>query len=174
MKQRTKRGGSMVGFIVACLIGAILLVGGVYVVKHTNWFHQNPTTKVRTQPVAVNTDKKSSSNNKNSVSSSPDKSASTTKRKTQPTPTKAAAPHKAKSEPKKSSRVTTHSATPTTSQSSSSDSSTTSDLPHTGPSGVLASIIGSGFLTAALLMYMRSRRLIRPFDLSGKPRYNRG
>lgn len=163
MKQRMQRGGSIVGFIIACIIGAVILVGGVYTLRHVGWFDQ--TNSDGTSKVATTSEKQSGekspdqhSTKKETSKSSDQKATKTHKsdKKTTKKSSKTIAPEKSKTAEKPS---THHKTTSNTSDTTAIDQTPAVDLPHTGPADVLASVLGIGFLTAAILAYERSRHL---------------
>lgn len=155
MKQRMQRGGSIVGFIIACIIGALLLVGGVYALRHVSWFSetsQGPNTQI-SKTSRGTAPKKSSGNtsSNNQETSGPSNESS----KVTPKLTQAQKNNQTSSQNSSDSQSTS---TPASEQSNTSVAP--DNLPHTGPADIIASLLGVGFLTAATLTYARSRRLV--------------
>lgn len=149
--QRMERGGSILGFIIICLVGAVLLVGGVYALHHVSWFKTDST------PAAV-----SAPDDANGSNSSTKSSPATTNKPHSSTPKdKAATGDQSSSTSGDQTTPADSSAAPSTSPETTSSAPvpSSSALPHTGPSDVLATVIALGALTAAALSYTRSRRM---------------
>lgn len=140
---RTNEGGSVLSFAVVGIILAILLVGGVTVVRQ----HYVSGQKTTSAPTKVtHTDK--------------DKTTAPTASNSDKTPT---------DEGKASPDGSTGTAAPTTSQDTTSSTNAApassaptatsgSELPHTGPVETLTTVLAVGLLTSSSIAYVRSRR----------------
>lgn len=122
---RTKQGGSVLSFVVVASILVIVLIAGVYMVRHLN--SQSET------PLGPSTPAPSSSSHQSTSSSSASSSQST-------------------------AGTSAPQSTPAN-NANSSTGSPASQLPHTGPGGILGTVIALGALSMTVVSYARSRRL---------------
>lgn len=156
MRRQNELGGSIVGFLVACVALAVLLVGGIYVVRHAGWFERNTGLQIaQTEDVEKSADKKDKSSEKSSESSeSNDKKSDKSEKKA---PSKEV---KKEQEPAPAEK-SDDKAEPSTagSQTKAASGETVRHLPETGPASFGLSLLGASLLTAAGVAYVRSTRL---------------
>ena len=165
MRQR-EQGVSMVGFLAPVVILAVLLVGGVYAVRHSSWFNFGATNSdTSSQP------EKSSSDTKKSTKSSPnstEKRSSTsgdTSTKSQSESSDSSSNSSSSEKQDSASNDSTSQSTPQQTKSSddtssqpATNSTADSNLPHTGPADTAASLLGAILLAGAVSTYIISRR----------------
>lgn len=158
MIQRTMRGGSIVGFVAACLVGAVLLVGSVYAVRHLDWFQSGVVTNDSSSGTATSDPSKT-------TTKQPTKQPSDTSKQKETTPTssssKTAPSTTVAPSSNQSSTSTGNTDGSSTAPQSSAQAATPAALPQTGPSDILVSLASIGCLTAASVAYIRSRRSIQ-------------
>lgn len=131
--SRTKQGGSVLGFVVIGIVLVLLLVGGVYMVRHY-WASGSDVAKVNgpdTSQSGSNSNQKQSSDSANNTDNAP-KPAS---------PAQPTAP-----------------ATPATPAPAQPAAPAPAKLPTTGPADTLASVLVLGAITAAAAAYVQSLR----------------
>lgn len=127
---RMSRGGSVLGFSIATLVMAGLLVGGAYTLR-----------QLTTQQTAVAQNETPQSQTKPDVAQSPSDKTDKTN-----TNTNIQKSNSSSQDPN------------TTTLPASSDMAQASQLPHTGPGSFLGAIIAVGLLSATVVAYARSRR----------------
>lgn len=156
--KRSKQGGAIVGFLVASAVLALLLVGGVYAVRHyPEWVGSNTSTDTDKSSTdkrvaeSDNTDNKQSGESENSTPSSQTETKDT-----------ADGTNSGSTDNAGDSSTVAPQTTPQTLPSDASpspDASGNGNLPHTGPIDTVFSMIGAGAIVAAAVMYARSREL---------------
>ena len=161
MRRQNELGGSIVGFLVACVALAVLLVGGIYVVRHAGWFENNTGLQIaQTEDVEKNADKKDKSSEKSSESNdkkSEKKDVKKSDKSEKKTPSKEVKKEQESAPAEKSGDK----AEPNTagSQTKAASGEPVRHLPETGPASFGLSLLGASLLTAAGVAYVRSTRL---------------
>lgn len=152
--KRSEQGGAIVGFLIASVVLALLLVGGVYAVRHhPEWV----ASGANSAPTVSKTD---TSDQKSTDKSSSDDKATKDQSKDQ-APSSDSSSSDSTAGGDTSSPATPNTTTPTTPDSTNTDTPSgqpESALPHTGPADAFLSLIGVGSLTVATAAYVRSRR----------------
>lgn len=157
--KRSEQGGAIVGFLLASVVLALLLVGGVYAIHHHPGWLASTTSPSVSAPGSSHTDQSSDSQKPDVAKPGNDKNKST-----------ASAPSSDGSSTDNGSGSTAPSTsgsdttpTPTTGSTDNSagaPSQSTSTLPQTGPADAVWSILGVGLVTVTAAAYVRSRRLV--------------
>lgn len=164
MRRQNELGGSIVGFLMACVAFAVLLVGGIYVVRHAGWFDNNTGLQVaQTNDIEKSAEKKDKSSEKSSESNdkkdkkSEKKDVKKSDKSEKKTPSKEVKKEQESAPAEKSSDK----AEPNTagSQTKAASGEPVRHLPETGPASFGLSLLGASLLTAAGVAYVRSTRL---------------
>lgn len=154
--QRTNQTGSVLGFVVVGVILAALLIGGVYIVRQ---YGENPTNEETTSnpqprkpenPTNEQRPQDTTSDNRSSnQSSQSSKDDSETK-----------SDRESSSEPQVSENTTRQDSTTSSRQEMPTTGGDTGQLPQTGPIDDGLQVLGGATLIAAIVAYVRSRRVL--------------
>lgn len=169
MRRHDEAGGSIVGFLITCVVLAVLLVGGIYAAKQSGWLGvlgEGESSQPSSQSGTTDTNRQedtrdetpSSPNDDRSSTQSPQNSAD--EAQDEQTNTPAAEDSEASSE-----QTGTTPETRPAQDNAASDSTTQSMpatgrvLPQTGPTeDAFVSLVAVGSLTLAVGVYVRSRQ----------------
>lgn len=163
MRRQYEAGVSIAGFLVTCVILAVLLVGGIYAAKQNGWLAMNNDSASDQTPSKPNqsADRDQASRSSNGTSSdqkkgSEDAKTEAEKQSDQPAASNQGETQTGSNQPDNSST----SQPPAGGNTGSDDQATAAEaLPQTGPAeDSLVSLVAIGSLTLAVGIYIRSRQ----------------